>query len=158
MYNSPSNTYFIILLLEACTLSPLCFMYLYTTWPYLLQSSPTLRQLLPSSYHGKLSENRCMWASRGVSAMNNVITKWHIVASVSMGLPENHQLVRVLSFRTIGTWRFMLSIRIWIIVIASTIIVLSRWKVERRRKSGVRQFAHFSNLLVWYFSDACQQS
>ena len=35
-------------------------------------------------------------------AMNN-LTKWRIAASISVGLPENYRLVRVLSLRTMSS-------------------------------------------------------
>ena len=37
-----------------------------------------------------------------VIAMNN-LTKWRIAASISVGLPENYRLVRVLSLRTMSS-------------------------------------------------------
>ena len=49
------------------------------------------------------------------------------------------------------------------IVIASAIIVLAWLRVreeerKKERKSEDRRFARFSDLPVWYFSDALQQS
>ena len=66
-------------------------------------------------------------------------TKWHIyiAASISVGLPENCRLVWVLSLRTISgeynTKWFMLFFRIWIVVIATAVIVLSWWRKRERR-------------------------
>ena len=43
---------------------------------------------------GKLSINMCSveLPARSIPSMNNLI-KWLTVASINMGLPENHQLV-----------------------------------------------------------------
>ena len=51
--------------------------------------------------------------------------------------------------------------RVRIVVIASAVIVLARLTLKERkkeRKSEDRRFARFSDLPVWYFSDAFQQS
>ena len=55
-------------------------------------------------------------------------------------------------------WCVLLS-RVWTIVIALAVIVLSWWRKEeeRRKKSEDRRFARFGDLPVWYFSDTFQQ-
>jgi len=53
-----------------------------------------------------------------------------------------------------NTQWFMMFVCIWIVVIAAAIIELSWRRKERRRKSEGRQFAHFGDLQVLYFSDA----
>ena len=74
--------------------------------------------------------------------MNN-LTKWRIAASISVGLPENYRLVRVLPLRTMSSrynsgW-FMLFFCVWIVVIASAVVVLSRWRKGRRRRRRRRR-------------------
>ena len=102
-------------------------------WPCLLQSSYNQCHLLPSLYQGRLSKLVLSSASGGLLAINigcYTRTKWHIAAN--MGLPENRQLLCVLSLWTISgecnTRWFMLFCQIWIVVIGSSIIVLSQWK------------------------------
>ena len=92
-------------------------------------------------------------------------TKSRIVASISVGLPENCQLVQVLSLRTIGGDRVQ-----YLVIYAVfsrlnccnsfshylAIVVEDRQK--ERKKSEDRRFARFSDLPVWYFSNAFQLS
>ena len=63
------------------------------------------------------------------------MTKWRRVASICMGLPENRQLVWVLSLRAISgecnTRWFMLFFHIWII------IVLFWWKLESQKRADL---------------------
>ena len=88
----------------------------------------------------------CMlsWTSVDVIAMNN-LTKWRIAASISMGLPENCQLVWVLSLRTISgrynTHWFVLLFCVWIVVIASAVVVLSWQRKGRRRSQKIDDFS-----------------
>ena len=89
------------------------------------------------------------WNFVDVIAMNN-LAKWRIAASISVGLPENYQPVRVLSLRTMSSrynsgW-FMLFFCVWIVVTALAVVVLSRWRKGRRRRSQkIDDLARFSD-------------
>ena len=115
---------------------------LYTTWPWLLECCSL--HVLCVSYTTFLSWqaylNICSVESLEAYLLWIIysLTNWCIVASKSVELPDNCQLVRVLPFRTISGERntqwFMLFFHIWIVVITSAVIVLSLWKVGRRKK------------------------
>ena len=121
------HMYLTILLLEAYNAHPLLCFVIYHLTLGLLQSSHTAVSAATFLSHGhsKLSKHVLSWApAGGVVAMNN---KCHIAASISVGLPENHQLVQVLCLRMISgecnTRWFVLLFRVWIVVIASAVVM-----------------------------------
>ena len=104
----------------------------YTTRPWLLECSQTLQKINCSCMPTAL------YVLVDIIAMNIIFKQNGIIAaSISIGLPENRRLVRVLFLRTISgkcnTRWFMLFFCVWIVVIASAVIVLSWWRKKVRR-------------------------
>ena len=95
VHNSPSNTHLIILLLEAYT-HPYFALYHLTLAVAVFTSCVSCCLLLITASY--LSTCSVKLLAGGIVAMNNMnnLTKWRIAASISVGLPENHQLFRVL--------------------------------------------------------------
>ena len=80
----------------------------------------------------------------------NIIFKQNgiIAASISIGLPENRRLVRVLFLRTISGEYNMLFFCVWIVVIASAVIVLSGWRKEEVRRLTIYPFWQLAGLVL----------
>ena len=104
-----------------------------TTWPWPLQSS---------SYHRIRTHAQLSFWGGGILAMNNVIlTKWCVALSSNYGVLENHW--KIVWVQGNDKWwvqyPVIYGVHVWIVGIASVIIVLSWWKGERGRKKKVRR-------------------
>ena len=89
-----------------------------------------------------------MWAQ---ICVQHVETAWVAIRSAWESL-KNSSSAKITTSSECSTQSFMLVFCVWIIVIASGVIVLG-WLTLRDRL-----FALFSDLPVWYFSDALRQS
>ena len=103
-----------------------------------------------------LSRYVLSWASGGgwgCTAMNNVIlTKWHITLCIDIGsawksLKNSSSAMTTISSECSTPW-FMPFFRVWIVVIASTIIVLAWLKDEEEESQKIDDFWWLAGLVL----------